>query len=276
MTFPSEPQPSIYVRRIGEGARNVLALHCTIAHSGAWSGLARALAPDVCITAPDMLSHGLSPDWDGQGDYFDAVSRLSAAELTWPMDMVGHSFGAMIALKLAIEQPDRIRSLVLIEPVFFAIAKRDARHLFDQHEKGAEPIAEAFANGDKTLAARLFNRMWSTQNSTKWSDLPERTRASMVRGIDAVPAVHAALYDDAFGLLAPEALKRASMPTLLLSGSESHPVMPAICDGLKQRLPDAAHTKVYSAGHMLPISHPAETAALLDEFWESRSPLKAD
>lgn len=223
-----------------------------------------------------MLSHGRSPDWDGQGDYFDLVSRLSAAELPEPMDVIGHSFGAMIALKLAIEQPDRIRSLVLIEPVFFAIAKQDARHLFDQHEKDAEPIVEAFANGDKTLAARLFNRMWSTQISPKWSDLPEPTRASMVRGIDAVPAVHAALYDDAFGLLDPEALKRASMPILLLSGSESHPVMPAICNGLNQRLPDAAHTNAFGAGHMLPISHPVETAALLDEFWESRSSLKAD
>ena len=192
------------------------------------------------------------------------------------MDVIGHSFGAMIALRLAIEHPERVRSLVLVEPVFFAIAKQDAHAAFDQHERDASPIAAAFAAGDKTLAARLFNRMWSTQNSTKWSDLPERTRASMVRGIDAVPAVHAALYDDTFGLLAPETLKRASMPILLLSGSESHPVMPAICNGLKQRLPDATHTKVFGAGHMLPISHPAETAVLLDEFWESRSPLKAD
>lgn len=223
-----------------------------------------------------MLSHGRSPDWDGQGDYFDLVSRLSAAELSEPMDVIGHSFGAMIALRLAIEHPERVRSLVLIEPVFFAIAKRDAPRLFDQYEKDAEPIAEAFAKGDKTLAARRFNRMWSTQISPKWPDLPERTRANMVRGIDAVPAVHAALYDDTFGLLNPENLKRVSMPVLLLSGSESHPVMPAICNGLKQRLPDATHTKVLGAGHMLPISHPVETAALIDEFWETRSPLKAD
>lgn len=276
MTLPSEPQPSIYVRRIGEGARDVLALHCTIAHSGAWSGLARALSPKVCITAPDMLSHGLSSDWDGQGDYFGAVSGFFAAELTRPMDMIGHSFGAMIALKLAIEQPDRIRSLVLIEPVFFAIAKRDARHLFDQHEKDAEPIADAFANGDKTLAARLFNRMWSAQISPKWSDLPERTRANMVRGIDVVPAVHRALYEDALGLLVAERLHRASMPVLLLSGSESHPVMPAICNGLQRRLPDATHMQLDGAGHMLPISHPMETGALLRDFWETRSPLKAD
>ncbi|MCX8951959.1 alpha/beta hydrolase [Ruegeria sp. NA] len=269
---------SIFVRHLGEGERKLLALHCTIAHSGAWSGLASVLDGCASFIAPDMLSHGRSPDWDGQGDFFDAVTKPALAELTEPMDVIGHSFGAMIALRLALEHPDRVRSLILIEPVFFAVAKQDAPLLFEQHERDSEPVNAAFASGDKVLAARLFNRAWSTKISPKWPDLPERTRANMVRGIDAVPAVQPVLYDDQAGLLDADRLRRASMPTLLLSGSETPPVIHAICAGLQRRLPDARHERINGAGHMLPISHPDETGALLRAFWQANAPLgvKAD
>ncbi|NOD36884.1 MULTISPECIES: alpha/beta fold hydrolase [unclassified Ruegeria] len=268
MTASAASAHSVFVRRLGEGARKTLALHCTIAHSGVWSGLAKAMDGNASLVAPDMLSHGRSPDWDGQGDFFDHVTNNAAAELAGQMDVVGHSFGAIIALRLALEHPERVRSLILIEPVFFAIAHRDAPDLFDQHEKDIEPINSAFNAGENALAARLFNRMWSTGISPKWPDLPERTRANMVRGIHAVPAVHPVLYDDQAGLLKAEMLERAVMPTLILSGSETHPVIPAICAGLVHRLPYARHAVVQGAGHMLPISHPQDTAALLKAFWK--------
>ncbi len=269
MTASTASPQSVFVRRLGEGARRMLALHCTIAHSGAWSGLSKAMDGSASLVAPDMLSHGRSPDWDEQGDFFDYVTKNAAVELTERMDVIGHSFGAIIALRLALEHPGRVRSLTLIEPVFFAIARQDAPELFDQHEKDCEPINSAFEAGENILAARLFNRMWSNGISPKWPDLPERTRANMVRGIHVVPASHPVLYDDRAGLLKAEAFKRASMPTLLLSGSETHPVIPAICTGLVHRLPQARHEVVQGAGHMLPISHPQETAALLQTFWRS-------
>ncbi|NOD97114.1 alpha/beta fold hydrolase [Ruegeria sp. HKCCD6228] len=268
MTAPTAMQ-SGFVRRLGDGGRKLLALHCTIAHSGAWSGLAKALDGSVCLVAPDMLSHGRSPDWDGQSDFFDAVTGLAAVELTEPTDLVGHSFGAIVALRLAMEHPDRIRSLTLIEPVFFAVAKQDAPHLYDQHRQESQPIEAAFQAGDEALAARLFNRMWSTGIGPKWPDLPERTRAGMMRGIHVVPASYPVLYDDRAGLLDPDRCKRVSMPTLLLSGSKTHPTIPAICDGLQRRLPTARHDVVQGAGHMLPISHPRETSALLRKLWKA-------
>ena len=63
----SLPQ-EVYHRSFGTGARTVLAVHCSLAHSGAWRGLVAALGEElVRVEAFDMLSHGKSPDWDGQG-----------------------------------------------------------------------------------------------------------------------------------------------------------------------------------------------------------------
>nr|WP_247744321.1 alpha/beta hydrolase [Ruegeria sp. R14_0] len=262
---------SIFVRTLGQGTRKVLALHCTIAHSGAWSGLASALNGEATLTAPDMPSHGRSPDWDGRGDLFDLVTKLSATQLTEPMDLIGHSFGGMIALRLAIEFPHLVRSAVLIEPVFFAIAVRDEPELIRRHQDESQPVTDAFASGDMEKAARLFNRMWGAQDGPRWPDLPERTRAGMVRGIHVVPAVDDALFQDSKGLLNAGVLDCASMPVLILCGSESHPIMPVIGDGLAQRLPHAETRVVPGAGHMLPITHPQQTAAAVQNFWNSFS-----
>lgn len=258
----------VHIRTLGQGARKVLALHCTIAHSGAWSGLAAALDGEATLIAPDMPSHGRSPDWDEQGDFFDLATELAASQLTGPMDVIGHSFGGMVALRLAIEHPELIRSAVLIEPVFFAVAKQDAPELVAKHDHEAKPYTDALAVGDMALAARLFNRMWSTDDSPRWPDLPERTRAAMMRGVHVVPAVEDVLFQDQKGLLNPGVLDSATMPVLILSGSRTHPVMLAIGQGLRQRLPNASCAVVEGAGHMVPISHPQDTARLVRQFWQ--------
>ena len=261
-----------FVRTMGDGPRRLLALHCTMAHSGVWIGLNSCLRDQVTLIAPDMPSHGKSADWDGQSDFFDVTTKLAATQLTEPTDIIGHSFGAMVALRLAVEHPDMIRSVTLIEPVFFAIAAQDAPDLLARHDKEAQPYVDALKAANMPLAARLFNRMWSAGISPPWDDLMEKTRDAMARGVTVVPGVADALFQDTKGLLKPEALSRATMPVLLLAGSKTHPVMPAIGQGLQRRLPNATFATVEGAGHMLPISHPRETAAHLTELWRTPAP----
>lgn len=270
MTGTVATLPPVHVRTLGAGSRSVLALHCTIAHSGAWSGLAAAMEGRATLVAPDMLSHGRSPDWDGQKDFFDLTTGISLGQLKKPMDLIGHSFGAMVALRLAIEHPTLVRSVVLIEPVFFAVAKLDAPDLFKQHEEESAPYKTALAAGDAARAARLFNRMWgTTDKSPRWPDLSDHTRAAMIRGVHVVAAAEGPLFHDSTGMLNPAAIARATMPVLLLRGAESHPIMAAVNAGLHRRLPNASEGVIDGAGHMLPISHPRETAEHILGFWHA-------
>lgn len=259
------PQP-LHVRHFGHGLRKVLALHCTLAHSGAWRGLAAELAEEVTLTAPDMLSHGRSPDWDGQGDIQDRTLAAVLPLMEGRMDVMGHSFGGTVALRMAVEHPERVRSLILIEPVLFAVAAQDAPEIRARHDEEARPFAEAHARGDRELAARLFNRMWGGGVGPRWPDLPEQTRAAMTRAIDYVPASHGAVMEDRPGLLKPGVLDRVRVPVLLLRGSASHPVIEVVNDGLARRLPDARSEVVEGAGHMLPISNPREVAERIRVF----------
>lgn len=245
-----------HITTMGQGPRRALALHCSLAFGGAWAGLAKHLGQDLTLIAPDMPSHGRSPDWDEVSDFTDTVfqSALEALDSA-PMDVFGHSFGAVVALRLAATHPERVRSLTLIEPVFFAVAQQDAPEAMIEHDTLSEPFVRAVVVGDRTETARCFNRLWG--DGSDWHGLPEKSRAAMIRAIHMIPATSDFLYKDTAGMLLPGVLDRAAMPTLLVRGSTSLPAVTAIADGLVARMPNASQSVIEGAGHMAPISHPA-------------------
>ncbi|WP_232825544.1 alpha/beta fold hydrolase [Albibacillus kandeliae] len=262
------PQP-LFSRSFGEGARQVLAFHCTIAHSGAWRGVASELEQEATFHCPDMLCHGRSPDWDGRGDFSDRMAEAVAGHLTDRMDVVGHSFGATVALRLAVEHPDKVRSLTLIEPVLFSVAVLDRPELVDLQTEKNRPFHEAILAGEYEAAARIFNRGWGDGDGPRWTDLPEHSRQAMTRGVRIVPACNTVVTQDRPGLMKPESLARVTMPVLLMRGSTTEEIIGVVNDGLAARLPQARNVVVEGAGHMLPVSHPVETARELKSLFET-------
>ncbi|WP_267157502.1 alpha/beta fold hydrolase [Sulfitobacter sp. F26204] len=247
---------------LGNGARRTLALHCTMGFGGAWAGLSKAL-PELTFIAPDMPSHGSSVDWDEASDFGETVFQASVAAMDdGPMDVIGHSFGAMIALRMAVEYPEKIRSLTMIEPVFMAIAKLDAPESLNSHDTEAQPFRDAIDAGHYEAAARSFNRMWSDED-TVWDALSERTRTAMARAIHVVPNTYGLLYDDTAGLLNEGVLEACRIPTLIMRGALSYDAITVTNNGLATRMPNAQQAVIDGAGHMAPITHPAEVAAAL-------------
>ena len=263
MNRPDRVAQPLFCRSFGDGARDVLALHCTMAHSGAWRGLAEAMAGEVTIHATDMLNHGKSPDWDGQGDFQQAVLEGVAAHLDRRMDVVGHSFGATVALRLAVEFPHLVRTLTLIEPVYFAFVKDTHPEVLEAEQAQAGLFHAALERGDYMGAARLFNAGWGNEGGTSFDDLPEPSRLAMARGVRIVPSCSPAIIHDRHGVLAPGVLDRVAMPALLVRGARTSEIIGLTNDAIAARLPDAQNVTVEGAGHMVPLTHPAETAALL-------------
>jgi len=248
---------TLQVRRFGSG-REVLALHCSLAHGGAWAGMASHL-PGMTVVAPDLPGHGRSPDWDGQADLHTLTTRECLTLLQGPVDLIGHSFGATVALRMALERPEVVRTLTLIEPVLFAAARAAEDPSWRQNREALQPFADCMARGDRTGAAAAFQAVWGVS----FSDMPAPQRDYLAARIHLIGAVNATLEDDAAGLLAWARLEALGVPVLLVEGATSPPVIAAIQTELQRRLPQVTRAVVPGAGHMSPLTHPAEVAALI-------------
>lgn len=237
-------------------ARRALAIHCTLGQSSAWRGLAGELKDDVSLLAFDLPSHGKSGVWDRTGNVHDVATDMARGLIKEPMDLIGHSFGATIALRIAVETPELVRSLTMIEPVYFAAAIADEPVMMAEYERANAPLSEAFASGDEREAARVFNRDWG--DGTPWETLPARMQDHMARLVHYVPASSAFLHHDSAGLLGR--MERAAMPAVLIEGDQSPPMSGKIAASLVKRLPDVTRVIIKGAGHMLPITHPDAVA----------------
>lgn len=251
-----------YVRTLGQGARQVLALHCTLGHSGAWRGFVDAVGPGISVTAPDMPSHGRSADWDGQSSFSDTVYAATRGCLDRPMDVIGHSFGGAIALRLAVEHPELVRTVTMFEPVFFCVAIADAPETVEEHDEMLKPAMSALAEGDRALAARRFNRIWS--EGPRWPDLTQASRDAMARAIPVIPSETDFIYHDSERLL--PRLTECAVPALLVRGEAAYGIIRATNSGIARRLKDAREAVIAGAGHMAPFTHPEALAAQWSEF----------
>lgn len=257
----------VHVRTFGEGPRRAVAIHCTQAHGGAWRGVARYLADRLTILAPDMPAHGKSGDWDCTGDLHDVTyGALLPLVQEAPVDLIGHSFGATVALRMAVEVPEQVRSLTLVEPVYFAAAQITDPAAVARHLEEAASYLDPIARGDLEDGARHFNRLWG--DGTKWADIPDNVRRYMTDRIGLIPKQSPALFEDRPDLLAPARIARVAMPILLLDGSRSPSIMGATMSALAGFLPHARHVTVADAGHMVPITHPQETAEAIGALLE--------
>lgn len=252
--------PDVATRVFGQGPRDAFMLHCSLAHSGAWRGVAELLGDRLTMTAMDLPGHGKAAPWDGVAEIQGLAVEMALSVLpAGPVDLIGHSFGATVALRLAVEHPERVRSLSLIEPVFFGVALADDPSCAARQEADWAEFAEYWRAGDREGAARAFTQVWGGGSS--WEALPEKVTAQMAAQIHLIPAADSALFDDVGGIL--EKIDRVKVPVGLIEGGNSPWVIAEIAKGLVARLADARRVVVPGAGHMVPMSDPRAVAAAI-------------
>jgi lipase len=257
-----------WVSQFGKGPRQALFIHCSLAHSGAWTGLAGQLGDLLSITAFDVPGHGRSADWDGVTDIHGLSLRIARDLIgEGPVDLVGHSFGGTVATRLAIEYPHLVRSLTLIEPVFFSAAIAAGRPEALENVGWYDRFCALRAQGLVDLAAQIFTDHWGT--GADWQGLSVAQRSYITDRIGLIEAADHVLYHDRAGLLAR--LPQVRCPVLLLDGTQTPVVMNAIIEELMKLLPQAQRARIERAAHMLPITHPAEVATAMRRFYAGKA-----
>lgn len=237
-----------HVQRLGPSVGPpVVLLHGLLV--GNLAGWYFTVAPVLARTRPvllyDLRGHGLSERPAAGYDVATLAADLAAlvADEPGPLTLVGHSYGALVALRYALQIPERVARLALIEAPLPPSSAGDL---------------EAFAR--RTPAAMV-------------EALPEPVRAvlggrrrkhKLLETLGALVGETSLLEDLRREADVPdEVLARVACPTLCVYGDAS--ACAPVGDRLARVLPDARLVRL-PGGHYLHLDAPDAVAAALEDF----------
>jgi pimeloyl-ACP methyl ester carboxylesterase len=192
--------------------------------------------------------------------------------------LVGHSYGALVALEMAVVRPDMVRSLQLIEPPLLDLLPEEP--LVQEMDRRVRWIVEHHADiGDEAATEAFFTMIGAERLLERLRGTPDWDRLCgyATRFARGEPA----------GSYPSAALARLTEPTPvgLYTGGRSHPALRAITAALAERINGARLLDVPEAGHAVQMAKDDFVAPLLaladdaDFNWRQRclaAPTDAD
>ena len=254
----------------------VALLHSSASSARQWDRLIGTLQPRFRVVAIDFHGHGAQPDWRADrpltlADDAALVEPLLAQ--TGGVHVVGHSYGAAVALKLATMHPSSIHSVVAYEPVLFRLLIDDptCRRLAQDVLAAAAFVRSRLALNETVAAAKRFIDFWSGDGS--WESLTVARQHTVAVRMRAVLRHFDALFREP----APHgALARVHLPMLLLTGAQTVSATNRIGEILRAALPTARHEVLPAMGHMGPITHAEDVNRRISDFLEASVSLDPD
>ena len=232
----------------------VLLIHSGGLNSRQWRNLEAMLTPRFRVLAPDLLGYGNSGPWP-EGEPFHFLQDVEYLESLLvpdgePVHLVGHSYGGLLALQLAIRHPELVRSIAVYEPVAFGVLDEvedaDARNAVGAVRWDWEPGP----GGTDEAWLRMFIDWWNGAGS--WDRMGEQTRMTF-------RAVGWKLYQEVLSLTTDRTDRATyatiSVPTLILGGELTPLTERRVVERLGAALPQATVRVFPGVGHMGPISH---------------------
>lgn len=231
---------------VGAGDTVVL-VHGSGFRDSTWSDQ-QALAGSYRLVLPFRRGYGPSP---AANPDFDVDAQDIADLLDGPADLVGHSYGGVASLLATARKPDVVRSLTVIEPPAFGLARGNPAveelmaKVEEVYERSPELTTEEFG--------RAFTEALGFQRPV------ERPGADILSAIESLrrerPPWEAEIPFE----------RLAGMRTLVVSGGW-HPAFDAVCDVLEREL-GAERAVLPGAGHS--AQHAPGFNELVTAFWKS-------
>lgn len=233
----------------------VLLLHCSSGNHHMWRSLIELLGPHCHLIAPDFSGYGQSVQYAAT----KAIDNLPDTQLIHalleqfdrPAHVIGHSYGAALALEATREDPKLTRSLTLIEPVAFHLLKNHAnKDLWLEAQRFTQGIIQYVQQGKFTAATRHYMQYWVGRLA--WLQLNKKNKQAMVSSVHKVAA------ECQHMLRCPSTLADISSlatPTTLVRGSKTRRTIFGIHDTLMKTLPNSREIVIRGAGHLSPMTH---------------------
>lgn len=267
-TFITVDGLSVHVR--DEGPRDdpqpIVLLHGTGASLHTWDGWVQALKVDHRVIRMDLPGFGLTgPSGDHvytQPRYAQFVVAVLDALKVQQVTLAGNSLGGAIAWKTAVDFPDRVKRLVLVDsggypsqatsvPIGFKMAAMpELAPLMDRilPRSAVESSVRSVYGDPRKVTHELVDRYYEL-SLRAGNRQALRDRFAQSKGGE--------FFDQ---------IKQVRQPTLLMWGSEDHLIPPVLADRFAKDIPGSRLVMFTGLGHVPQEEDPARTVAAVQAF----------
>jgi pimeloyl-ACP methyl ester carboxylesterase len=238
-----------------------------------WEPQREVVAIKYRFIAYTLRYHGKGP-WPDDGRHYSTTTHL--ADLTafirqldaGPVHLVGLSMGGRLATLVALEHPDLLLSLTVLEPPLDDLLDDfpEARCVREEWRSGFEALRRAAQAGDAIQATKLFYGLANDQGPDALDGQPEPFREMVLDNARTVPL---ALSVRPPALLCA-ALEGIKMPALVVSGELSPRSRILINEIIVKCIPGSRLVVIPAAAHLMSYQNPVAFNERLLEFLAGR------
>ena len=238
----------------------VIILHGLFGDGLNWGGVARILKDNYRVILPDLRNHGRSPHDNDDCTYTTMAQDVSTLMIDLGLDsahIVGHSMGGKVAMILALGQPERVRSLTVVDiaPKVYSPRHQD---VFAALKAVAEAPPESRQEAEALLRPHLET---------------DAVRTFIMKNLERTDGYFAwrlnwrALWDHYPDLIDfPRSDGQYEGPVQFLTGGESDYVSAQDQALIRQFFPNAQSREIAGTGHWLHAEKPELVARWIEEF----------
>ncbi|MCS7189633.1 MAG: alpha/beta fold hydrolase [Bacteroidia bacterium] len=251
----------LHFEKLGSGGPNFIFLHGFLGSLDNWRTIAKKLSLPGTTYLVDARNHGHSPHAESHtyADMTEDIKELMDSEKITHAHFLGHSMGGKTVMYLALNSPQNVDSVVIVD-----IAPR-------AYEGGHERLLSVLMRVDLRVTRReeveaqlipfipepnirqflMKGLARSSQGDFYWRwNLPVLVKAypEVLREVEGIP------YEG---------------PALFLKGEYSPYIRPTDVGEIHRLFPKASILTIPNAGHWVHVDNPDRVVEILQEFWRN-------
>ncbi len=252
---------TLYSRKVGENGPDFVVLHGLFGSGKNWRSFAGSLEEDFQVWTLDARNHGDSPHADSmsyQQMAEDVVRFFDENELE-NVILLGHSMGGKTAMQLALQFPDRIAALIVVDiaPVCYDHQQKQLKlieamqglHLAAEMSRSDIEKKLALKIPEKRLLSFLMTNLYRQNGQFQWRIGLEQIAAGMP-----------------YLLNYPELNSVFKGPVQFIGGENSAYLKFEYHALIRKKFPESRITMLKNCGHWLHVEQPAAFQKTVNEF----------